>query len=127
IDVCALFAAGCRVGNLGLHDFLHVAAYRVGDLGADLGAFLEAAARTFAVIGAALLVDIGAHDTPGRRVRDLLDAGVRDLDGDLLGDLVDVVDLDPLGLGPALGDRRLPTHRVALTLLPSLASSSLVV
>src|SRR5208283_3248290 len=80
----------------------------------DLGAFLEAAARAFAVVGAALVIDIRAADAAGRRVGDHLLAdhdlgpvhGVGYLlDDRLLAGLVDRVrDLLDDGIGHFLAD-----------------------
>src|SRR5262249_23761109 len=76
------------VGHLldaGLRDH---AASRGADLAADLGAFLEGPAWAFAVVAAALLIDVGAADRPRRRVRDLLLDGFGHRTADGVGHLL---------------------------------------
>src|SRR5262249_12735779 len=125
VNIGALLAAGHRVGDLLLDDFLHLLADRDGDLAADLGAFLEAAAGTVAVIGMALAIDVGTHDALVHRVGNLLDAGVGDLDGNLVGDLLHLGHLDPLGAGHHLAGFVRPPDLAALVLGRALAGPRL--
>src|SRR5262249_43128020 len=66
------------IGNLLLADFLHHAAGRGRPARLDLSAFLKGPSGGLTIVADALLINPGAADALGGRVRDLLLAAFRD-------------------------------------------------